>query len=178
MKDNYSWLDSLVEQLAAIEHERWASWQSWLHSQLIKTKDGLLMTPEYYEHLEYQIAADYSELTEKEKESDREQVRRYLPILTNQIEIEKLRARIETTKHIIEICEGVIESWSKHAYSMESMANDTLVYSGKAERKHLRRREEDVTDRRAILLTSAIPKHLETELADLQEKLKELEELK
>ena len=73
----------LREQLAAIEHERWADWQSYLHSRLTKHgEDGMLMSPSDYLHWEEQIAADYAELTEAEKQSDRDQVDRYWSLVT------------------------------------------------------------------------------------------------
>lgn len=89
----------LIEALAAIEHERWADWQRYLHSRCVHPKDGtIIVTPEAsysyplafgsliipapdVEHWERQIATPYEALTEREKESDREQVRRYLPLL-------------------------------------------------------------------------------------------------
>jgi len=91
MKTNSN--ETLRQQLAAIEHERWASWQSWLHSQLKRVPEGLLVTPEYYEHLEYQIAADYDELTDKEKASDMEQVDRYWPLVEAYIASQRKEAQ-------------------------------------------------------------------------------------
>lgn len=70
--------DALFEQLAAIEHERWADWQRYAHSQGIKLHDGgILLPPPVVERWERQIATPYADLSEREKESDREQVRRY-----------------------------------------------------------------------------------------------------
>lgn len=77
-------------------------------------------------------------------------------------------ARIDELNKTVEICDGVIETWSKHAYSMEALVNDSLVYLKSATKEQLDRRNNDVTDRRAILLTSAIPKHLKDRIALLQ----------
>lgn len=75
-------LDSLVEDLAAIEHERWAHWQSYMHGKGERQPDGSLILPvELVQSWEAQIATGYAELSEAEKESDREQVRRYLPVI-------------------------------------------------------------------------------------------------
>lgn len=90
----------------------------------------------------------------------------YATALTAYIEREKVAARIDELNNTIDICNGVIESWSKHAYSMESLANDQLTYE-KHPNANEQRRLNDVTDRRAILLTSAIPKHLNERLAAL-----------
>ena len=75
-------LSSVLEQLAAAEHERWAHWQSYMHATATRNPDGSLeLSAESVAKWERQIATTYSELSDNEKESDREQVRRYLPIL-------------------------------------------------------------------------------------------------
>lgn len=69
----------LIEKLSAIEHERWAHWQSYLHSKCNKNDDGSLTIPkELVKKWDKQIKTNYSDLTEKEKNSDREQVMKYL----------------------------------------------------------------------------------------------------
>lgn len=71
---------ALLEELAALEHERWSHWQRYMHSQCEATDDGgLLIPPELVEQWTTQLSTPYSTLTDREKESDREQVRRYLP---------------------------------------------------------------------------------------------------
>lgn len=75
-------LDDIIEELAAIEHERWSHWQRYMHSKGKSQKDGsLVIEPELVKLWERQIATPYAALTEKEKESDREQVRRYLQFI-------------------------------------------------------------------------------------------------
>lgn len=75
-------LESLVETLAAIEHERWAHWQSYVHDRGERRADGSLVLPaELVRHWDAQIEARYADLNEAEKTSDREQVRRYLPVI-------------------------------------------------------------------------------------------------
>lgn len=70
----------LLEELAAIEHERWAHWQRFMHGQANRQIDGsLIIPPDLVTKWERLIDTPYAELTEKEKESDRDQVRRYLP---------------------------------------------------------------------------------------------------
>jgi hypothetical protein len=71
---------TLLEDLAAIEHERWAHWQSFMHAQGVRNPDGSLTLPaELVARWDRLIATPYAELTDKERESDRDQVRRYLP---------------------------------------------------------------------------------------------------
>ncbi len=71
-----------MERLAALEHERWAHWQRYLHSQCVVGADGSLTIPaELAERWAGQLSTPYEALPEDQRESDREQVRRYLPII-------------------------------------------------------------------------------------------------
>lgn len=75
-------LDNLVDSLAAIEHERWAHWQRYMHGKAIKQSDGSLIIPaELVAKWERQIATPFEKLSDKEKDSDREQVSKYLPTI-------------------------------------------------------------------------------------------------
>lgn len=75
-------LNGLMEKLAAAEHERWAHWQRYMHGQGDRRPDGSLTLPaELVQRWEAQIATPYAKLSETEKESDREQVRHYLPLI-------------------------------------------------------------------------------------------------
>ena len=77
-------LEGLMERLADVEHERWSHWQRYLHSKCERVGDGSLVIPaQLVERWESQMNTPYSALSEKEKESDREQVRRYLPIIAD-----------------------------------------------------------------------------------------------
>lgn len=80
-------LDGLLEQLAALEHERWSHWQRYLHNKGMRQSDGSLLIPSnLVERWERQIETPYAHLAESEKESDREQVRRYLPVICKAFE--------------------------------------------------------------------------------------------
>lgn len=79
-----TWMKEFVEKGAEIEHERWAKWQKYLHSKCYKTTStnyDLVIPIKLVEQWERQIATPYSELTEPEKESDRDQVRPYIPLI-------------------------------------------------------------------------------------------------
>lgn len=99
----------LREQLAAIEHQRWADWQMWVHSKLEKVyKDGELMglylPEEFYDRWQNQIITPYSQLSEKEKQSDREQVDRYFHLITSQTKkayADGVKADKKTTEQIV-----------------------------------------------------------------------------
>lgn len=75
--------DDLIEALAAIEHERWADWQKYLHSKcsMPLVGSGLLIPMGYVDALERQIATPYVDLSEEEKASDRREVERYWPLI-------------------------------------------------------------------------------------------------
>lgn len=75
-------VQELTEELAAIEHDRWSSWQRFMHGKCFKHLDGSLTIPaDLVEKWNRQMNTSYADLTEKEKESDREQVYRYLPLV-------------------------------------------------------------------------------------------------
>lgn len=80
-------MSELMEELAAIEHERWADWMRYLFSKAVPnayTKNLSIMTNDI-ERWERQIATPYADLSEEDKEKDREQVRRYLPLFEQRI---------------------------------------------------------------------------------------------
>ncbi|OBH03496.1 hypothetical protein A5695_10300 [Mycobacterium sp. E1747] len=63
-------------------YERWAHWQRYVHDHCVRQQDGSLVIPaELAARWEAQIETPYVGLTEREKDSDREQVRRYLPVI-------------------------------------------------------------------------------------------------
>jgi hypothetical protein len=64
--------DPLIEKLAELEHEQWAHWTRHLLDNL---------TPEHIARWRRQAATPYAELSEAEKEKDREWARRVLACL-------------------------------------------------------------------------------------------------
>lgn len=75
-------LETLVETLAAVEHDRWAHWQRYMHGKAERLPGGALILPaELVERWEAQMSTRYADLSEPEKASDRDQVRRYLPLI-------------------------------------------------------------------------------------------------
>jgi hypothetical protein len=75
-------LPQLIEELAALEHERWAHWQRYLHAQCKPGPDGSLTIPAgLVQRWTEQIDTPYLDLSDEEKDSDREQVYRYLPTI-------------------------------------------------------------------------------------------------
>lgn len=75
-------LDKFIEEGAALEHERWAGWQKYLHSHCVRDSMGNLIIPaKSVRHWERQIITPYEDLMEEEKESDRKEVRKYIALI-------------------------------------------------------------------------------------------------
>ena len=77
----------LMEKLAHHEHARWADWQKYMFSLCFKQKVGgeftgaLIISAKNVNHWERQIKTDYKDLSDVEKDSDREQVMRYFHLI-------------------------------------------------------------------------------------------------
>src|SRR5439155_12676906 len=76
----------LVELLASCEHASWARWMKYLFEKCEEYYDGdgyemLAIPRELVTHWKRQVATPYSELSEREKQSDREEVKHILPII-------------------------------------------------------------------------------------------------
>ena len=77
----------LLENLAAVEHERWSHWQRYLHEQCIEGEDGSLTIPtSLVTKWAKQMETAYDALSEREKDSDREQVREYLAVIARHLD--------------------------------------------------------------------------------------------
>ena len=68
----------IIEVLAENEHKRWSNWQKYFHSRCTRIKGRLIISPKYLRNLERLIDTPYSELTELEKDSDREEAKELL----------------------------------------------------------------------------------------------------
>lgn len=88
---------TLREKLASIEHERWADWQSWVHTLY---RDNREMFDTYIERWEKQIATPYAELSKQEQESDMEQVNRYWSLIEEFVAVECQKARLDELEHL------------------------------------------------------------------------------
>lgn len=68
-----------VEQLAPLVHEIWRGWMSFMAQKCTLFGDGSILIPtSYVAHWLSQIERNYSQLTEEEKESDRDVARQIL----------------------------------------------------------------------------------------------------
>jgi hypothetical protein len=91
-------MSDLREKLATLEHERWAHWQRWMHDQGHR-RDGvgaarmLILPAELADRWERQIATPYADLSEAEKDSDRQEADRTLAAVAEVLrERETIRA--------------------------------------------------------------------------------------
>ena len=74
--------EKLFEDLASVEHQIWSDWQSWLHGLCKENDDGSLTIPkDKVLRWNRQIHTNYKDLSEEEKRSDREQVKKYWQLI-------------------------------------------------------------------------------------------------
>ncbi len=77
--------DEMFEALAAIQHEIWSHWMKYLFSISIENEDGTYtIRADKVKRWKKQLETTYSNLSEKEKESDREMVQKILNELYKQ----------------------------------------------------------------------------------------------
>ena len=75
-------LHNIREKPSAVEHERWSHWLRYMHNKAERNLEGSLLIPaELVIRWERQMSTDYFDLDEAEKDSDREQVDKYIPII-------------------------------------------------------------------------------------------------
>jgi hypothetical protein len=66
-----------IEELSDIQHEIWSHWMKYLFSKCTIKNGDAIIPKEFVDRWKQQMNTNYSELSEKEKESDREQVRKF-----------------------------------------------------------------------------------------------------
>ena len=72
----------LIEQLADREHDSWARWMSYLFQKSEQHSDGsVTIPPELVARWQKQIDTPYESLSEREKQSDRDEVAHILPAI-------------------------------------------------------------------------------------------------
>ena len=89
--------DELIEKLADIEHQRWSDWQRWVHHEaervlgqdghtsahFLLTEGDLIILAQDAQRWEKLIDTPYADLPEHSKQSDRDQVMRYWPMIVD-----------------------------------------------------------------------------------------------
>ena len=75
---------SIREEVAAIQHSIWAHWMKYLFRVSIHNPDGSVTVPaEQAERWMQQVETAYQDLSEHEKDSDREQADKILVVLND-----------------------------------------------------------------------------------------------
>lgn len=126
-----------VEAGAPLEHDRWARWQKYLHNHCVRdSMCNLIIPAKSVRHWESQILRDYSDLTEEEKESDRKEVREYLPLLLSRdlaIEsatIERVREIVESKRWFIGADQADGEILIEHEYYHKALIDILSALTG------------------------------------------------
>jgi hypothetical protein len=66
-----------IEKWAESEHDCWSDWMKYLFSKGVESNGSFIIPKELVERWKRQMNTSYSELTEKEKQSDRDVVYKY-----------------------------------------------------------------------------------------------------
>ena len=79
-------MENLLEDLAELEHKQWAHWTKYMLNRLDEMQKKGINSTIQIEYWHRQIATPYSELSEKEKDSDRSWASKSLEITAKQID--------------------------------------------------------------------------------------------
>ncbi len=84
----------LIEQLADKEHAGWAHWMDYLFSQCeeyfdVDGYEHVMIPHKLAERWKRQAATPYADLSEQEKQSDRDEVAHILPIIKSFFQMDK-----------------------------------------------------------------------------------------
>lgn len=101
---NNNWEEEFIEKGADLEYDRWSNWQKYLHSKLDFSTGKYVLPEDDFERWNRQIHTPYSELSDREKEYDRIEVRKYLPLVQ-----ELLTKKDQEHKAELEMIRGEIE---------------------------------------------------------------------
>lgn len=73
----------LLELFADLEHDSWSRWMIYLFSKSRLCEDGsMVIPPDLVRRWKRQSSTQYDDLTEREKESDRIESRKFLAVLS------------------------------------------------------------------------------------------------
>jgi len=107
-KTNEEIVEEFVENGAHIEHERWSKWQAHFFKCCnVANDDGVIVNlhlpKNLYERWLRQIATPYAELSEPEKESDRREVRSYIPLLQQALTLKDTQHEEEMREMLVSL---------------------------------------------------------------------------
>lgn len=82
MKDNILETSEFLESLASAQHEIWSHWMTYLFSVASRNEDGsFIISEEKARRWHRQMTTPYPELTETEKDSDRDQALKIISLI-------------------------------------------------------------------------------------------------
>jgi hypothetical protein len=74
--------NALREQFADLAHRQWSGWMEYLFEKSTKNEDGTVTIPKWaVDRWNRQIATEYKDLSEQEKDSDRAEADKFLTVL-------------------------------------------------------------------------------------------------
>lgn len=92
--------EELIEQLADKEHASWANWMLYLFSKCEINPDGSVTIPSgLAERWQRQAETDYADLSEREKQSDRDEVAHIMPIIEEYVSGKLTNVVVKTISH-------------------------------------------------------------------------------
>ena len=121
--------DELREQLADVQHAIWAHWMRYQFSQCLPNGfGGALIPSDKAGRWRRQMDTPYSDLTDKERESDRHQADKVLAVV--QPELDQLRAALNAAEARItryEALETTCRSKHRHATIHDAFCCDLML---------------------------------------------------
>lgn len=73
-----------VEELSNIEHESWSKWMKYLFSVSKENEDGSVTIPkDKVDRWKKQMNTNYEDLSDKEKESDRKEAKKFIKVIND-----------------------------------------------------------------------------------------------
>jgi hypothetical protein len=79
----------LIEKLADVQHAIWSHWMNYMFTcGTVRTDGAWVMTADKAVRWTMQAGTPYAKLTEREKESDRDQARKLIPVFGEYMEID------------------------------------------------------------------------------------------
>jgi hypothetical protein len=92
--------NELIEQLADKEHASWARWMQYLFSICENHNDGSVTVPtDLVLRWSRQAQMPYADLSEREKQSDRDEVAHILPIIDKHVNDKLTNVVVKTISH-------------------------------------------------------------------------------
>jgi hypothetical protein len=92
--------EELIELLADKEHASWSRWMCYVFDVGKTNEDGSFTIPkEYVDGWLRQCCTDYKDLSEREKQSDRDEVEHIMPIIEQYVNEKLTNAVVKTISH-------------------------------------------------------------------------------